>query len=385
METLRPYLEPYLGELLSMVVLNIGVVLAALLLAHVAHRLALRVYQGSGRFLMKRMAESVQRYTERPTWWLFMFMALNMALPVMDVTVEWEARLHRIIYPLTIAVFGWLLIGIAHGVSHYMRERYAWEAIEDNLAVRRIHTQLRVFTRVVVFIIGTMTVLGIAMTIPSLRNIGLSLFASAGVAGLAVGMAARPALGNMIAGIQLALTQPIRIDDAVIVEGEFGRVEEITGTYVVVKLWDLRRLVVPLSYFIETPFQNWTHSSSNLIGTVFLYLDYGTPVESIREELLRILEDAPAWNRETAAVQVTDCKESTMEIRVLVSANDAGQLFGLRCLVRERLIAWLEREHPQSLPKARAQIAFSGTEEQAQPPVPEALSATLSAPRPARG
>jgi small-conductance mechanosensitive channel len=194
------------------------------------------------------------------------------------------------------------------------------------------------------------------MSFPSIRQIGASLLASAGLAGLVIGLAARPVIANLLAGIQLALSGPMRLDDVVIIEGEWGRIEEITTTYIVVRIWDLRRLVVPLSYFIEKPFQNWTRSSSDLLGTVFLYTDYTVPVDEVRKELLRILDGAELWDRKVANLQVTDAKERTLELRALMSASDSGKAWDLRCQVREALVGFLQRNYPQSLPKVRAEV-----------------------------
>jgi small-conductance mechanosensitive channel len=181
------------------------------------------------------------------------------------------------------------------------------------------------------------------------------------VAGIVAGLAARPVLGNLMAGVQIAMTQPIRLYDAVIVEGEYGTIEEIGSTFVTVKLWDLRRMVVPLSYFIEKPFQNWTRErSSSLIGSVILYVDYGAPVALIREKLTEILKQSNKWDGTTASLQVTDLKEGTMELRCLMSAHSPGQTFDLRCEVREKLIDFLQREHPEALPHSR-QLSFKGT------------------------
>jgi small-conductance mechanosensitive channel len=188
------------------------------------------------------------------------------------------------------------------------------------------------------------------------RAVVLSLFASAGVAGIVAGLAARPAVSNLIAGIQLALTQPIRIGDAVLVEGDWGHVEEITSTYVTIVTWDQRSLVVPLTYFIERPIRNWTRTGSRLLDTIFVHVDYTVPVEAIRAEAQRILEATPLWDRRAFAVQVTDLKERSMEVRVLMSAADAGQMFDLRCLMREQLIAWLARRHPNALPQQRVEM-----------------------------
>jgi small-conductance mechanosensitive channel len=196
------------------------------------------------------------------------------------------------------------------------------------------------------------------MTFESVRQYGVSLFASAGAAGLIVGLAARPILSNLIGGVQLAITQPIRIDDAVIVENEFGWIEEITSTYVVIRLWDWRRLVVPLSYFIEKPFQNWTREGSALIGTVFLYLDYWVPIDALRKKAEEIVNQSKLWDGRVVNLQVSDAKESTIEVRVLVSARSAPAAWDLRCEVREKLIAFLRQDHPDALPRTRTEVHF---------------------------
>lgn len=205
------------------------------------------------------------------------------------------------------------------------------------------------------------------MTFPAVRQYGLSLFASAGVAGIVAGLAARPVLSNLMAGVQIAMTQPIRLYDAVIVENEYGTIEEITSTYVVVKLWDLRRMIVPLTYFIEKPFQNWTRENSSLIGNVIIYLDYRAPVDIIREKFNAILKESKRWDGQVASLQVTDFKEGTMELRMLMSARSSGQSSDLRCEVREKIIDFLQREHPEALPHAR-QISFVGNTESAVAP-----------------
>jgi len=200
--------------------------------------------------------------------------------------------------------------------------------------------------------------LGIAfalLTFPDVRNIGTSLLASAGIAGLVVGIAARPALANLLAGLQIALTQPIRIDDVVIVEGEWGRIEDIGRAFVTVAIWDQRRLVVPLQYFIEKPFQNWTRSSSEILGTVFLWVDYGMPLDALRAELKRLCEETPLWDKRVCLIQVTEVSERAMQVRALVSAADAGRAWDLRCLVREGLLDYIRREHPQFFPRVRAE------------------------------
>jgi small-conductance mechanosensitive channel len=219
-----------------------------------------------------------------------------------------------------------------------------------------VRTQVQVLRRITVALILIIALALMLMTFPNIRNVGASLFASAGVAGLIAGLAARPALSNLIAGLQLALTEPIRLEDQVIVEGEFGFVEEIGTTYVVVRTWDQRRLIVPLSYFIERPFQNWTRTASGLLGTVFLYTDYTVPVEEVRQELQRVLAASDLWDGKTGILQVTNLTDRSMELRVLLAAADPGHLWDLRCHVREKLTQFLQARYPQCLPRMRAEL-----------------------------
>lgn len=248
---------------------------------------------------------------------------------------------------------GMRLVGVAELA---ILKRYPVDMV-DNLAARRIQTQTRVLSKVVM---GLVLVLGVAaalLTFPGVRQIGATLLASAGVLGIVAGIAAKPVFGNLIAGLQIALTQPIRLDDVVIVEGEWGRIEEITSGYVVVRIWDERRMVVPLVWFIENPFQNWTRTSAELLGDAFLWLDYRTPMEPLRAELQRICETDPRWDGRVCIAQVVDTDQATMKVRCLVSAPNSGDAFDLRCAVRERLLDFLQREHPESLPRMRANVA----------------------------
>ncbi|WP_417310679.1 mechanosensitive ion channel family protein [Devosia sp.] len=225
---------------------------------------------------------------------------------------------------------------------------------EDNLLARKHLTQSRILERIAVTLFVVVGIAAALMTFDGVAQWGVSLLASAGAAGLVVGLALQPLLKNIFAGLQLAITQPIRIDDALLVEGEWGNVEEITSTYVVVKIWDWRRLILPLSYFIEQPFQNWTREGAALIGVVTIYLDYTTPVEAVRAKVKEIAEASPLWEGGVVAVQVTDFKEFTMEVRILISARNAGRAFDLRCEMREKLVAFLQAEYPASLPRLRS-------------------------------
>jgi small-conductance mechanosensitive channel len=229
----------------------------------------------------------------------------------------------------------------------------------DSLLTRKHVTQVRILKRAAHTLIVLITVGAALMTFEPVRQYGVSLFASAGVAGLVVGLAARPVLSNLLAGIQIATTQPIRIDDQVVVENESGRIEEITSTYVVIRLMDLRRLIVPLSYFIEKPFQNWTRESTNLIGTVLLHVDFTAPIERIRAKAMEIVQGSKLWDGQVAKLQVTDAKENSIELRVLASARSSGDAFDLRCEIREKLIDFLQREYPTALPRARGEALTS--------------------------
>ena len=255
-----------------------------------------------------------------------------------------------------IGTSGWLIIKIVNALRDYILGRYDLQA-RDNLQARRIYTQIRVIENIFTTLIVLFTLAIMLLISPKVRHIGISMFASAGIAGIILGFAAQKTLGNFIAGIQLAFAQPIRIDDVVIVENEWGWIEEITLTYVVVRIWDLRRLVVPISYFIENPFQNWTRISSDLLGTVFLYADYTVPVNEVREEMTRILNENPQWDKKVNVLQVTNADSRTIELRALMSAADSPTAWNLRCEVREKLLEFLQKRYPESLPRVRLDMA----------------------------
>lgn len=233
--------------------------------------------------------------------------------------------------------------------------------VADNLQARAVHTQVMVLKKVAFTVIAIFTLASMLMVFESVRQFGASILASAGIAGIVIGFAAQRSIATLLAGFQIALTQPIRVDDVVIVEGEWGRIEEITLTYVVVRIWDLRRLVVPITYFLERPFQNWTRTSAELLGTVFLHVDYTVPVEHVRAELTRILEASAFWDGKVNVLQVTEMKERTLELRALASAVDASVAWDLRCEIRERLVAFLQEHYPHSLPRIRATVAAQGS------------------------
>jgi small-conductance mechanosensitive channel len=224
---------------------------------------------------------------------------------------------------------------------------------EDNLRARAVRTQVGLLRRVLVIAVGLLALAAALMRFEGFQAFGTGLLASAGVIGIIISIAAQRPLGNLVAGVQLALTQPIRVDDAVVVEGEWGTVEEITLTYVVVRIWDARRLVLPISHFFEHPFQNWTRTSAQIVGTVFLYVDYTAPVADIRRECERIVHESRHWDGRVCQLQVTDATERTLQLRAIMSASNAGQTWDLRCEVREKLVDFLQRAHPGALPRVR--------------------------------
>ena len=224
---------------------------------------------------------------------------------------------------------------------------------EDNLTSRKVYTNVNILEKVIIFVIIIIAFGLILLSFEGVRKIGYGLFASAGIAGIIIGLSAQKVVGALLAGIQIAITQPFRIDDAVVVEGEWGWIEEINLTYVVVRIWDKRRLVLPCSYFLEKPFQNWTRTNADIIGTVFLYTDYNIPFDALRTELDAILESTPLWDQKVKVLQVTDSKEQTVESRILVSAKNSPTCWDLRVLVREKMIGFIQQNYPDSLPKTR--------------------------------
>jgi small-conductance mechanosensitive channel len=304
--------------------------------------------------------QSVVSYASRPSKLIFPIVAIFVVVPGLPLTPEFRASYRHLLALILIGAVAWLVTSLMNVVDDLFAIRYKPE-LQASIAARRVKTQVQVLRRLGVILVAFVAFAAMLMTFPTIWNIGAGLFASAGAAGLVIGMAARPALSNLLAGVQIALTEPIRLDDVVVVEGEFGRVEEIQTTYVVVRLWDLRRLVLPLSYFIEKPFQNWTRSSSNILGTVFLYVDYRVPVEELREQLMSILRASGMWDGVTAGLQVTDATDRSLQLRALMSASDSGKAWDLRCLVREKMIAYLQAHYPESLPRSRAEIAGAVT------------------------
>lgn len=279
---------------------------------------------------------------------------LNLLLPLMELPPAIINRLHKVVEICLIVTFSWLLIKSITVVQEFVIHRWDY-AKTDNLRERKIRTQLLYLRQVITGFIILLTIAAILLSFDAMRRIGAGLLTGVGIGGIVVGFAAQRSLANLLAGFQIAFTQPIRIDDVVVLEGQFGRVEEITLTYVVVHIWDDRRLVLPITYFIEKPFENWTRRSAQIIGSVFIYADYNLPLEPLRTELDQILKDHPLWDGRVKNLALTNTTEQTIEVRVLVSAANSGNAFDLRCFVREQLVAYINREFPQCLPRSRTE------------------------------
>ena len=280
---------------------------------------------------------------------------INLTAPLQNFPAAAQVVLTQVFSILLILGMAWLAVRGVQSIGDIVLLRHDISAA-DNLKARAIHTQVDVLVKISLVIIAVIAVASMLMTFEAVRQVGVSLLASAGIVGIIVGFAAQRSLGTLFAGIQIAITQPIRVDDVVIVEGEWGRIEEITLTYVVVRIWDLRRLIVPITYFIENPFQNWTRTSAAILGTVFIYTDYTVPVEAVRAEFHRLLQQSKHWDGKVWGVQVTNAGERTVELRALMSAVDSGSAWDLRCEIREKLLFFLQKNYPDSLPRIRAEM-----------------------------
>ncbi|MDF2493341.1 mechanosensitive ion channel family protein [Sphingomonas sp.] len=331
---------------------NVAIAAGATLVALVLHGLFMTI----GRRLAAHTPDSIDDaallLARRPLRWIAVAVALAASRRFLELP-SWANELWRFAAGFIVpGLVGWLLITIVRVYARAVEIRYDI-AVEDNLRARRRRTRATILSRIVVIGIALITVALMLLSIPSIRSIGITLMASAGLAGLAVGAAAQPALKNLIAGVQLAFTEPIRIDDVLIIEGEWGRVEEIRLTYVVVALWDERRLVVPVSRFLEMPFQNWTRNTSQLLGSAFFWLDPTADIAKLRAKYEQIVRANPRWDGRAFVLQVTDTKPDAIEVRVLATAKNAATAFDLRCDLREAMLAFIRDEMPEALPRRR--------------------------------
>ena len=299
------------------------------------------------------LLSSIMKRLGDPLNYFLPLLVFNLLVPFLKVRPEYRDPIYKtveILFDISIAFF---LIAMVKVAEDYIRTKYDMSK-PGNLKERKVRTQLQFVRKLAIGMIIIITACVILLSFDSLRRVGASLLTGVGVGGIIIGFAAQKSLAGFLAGFQIAFTQPIRIDDVLVVEGEWGRVEEITLTYVVLNIWDQRRLILPISYFIEKPFQNWTRTNSDLLGAVMFYLDYKAPLEAMRQELDRILASQPLWDGRVKVIQVTDLKERAMEVRVLVSARNSGEAFDLRCIIREQLIAFLQKNYPDALPIMRA-------------------------------
>src|ERR1700744_1896853 len=333
---------------------NLGVVVSALIIGFILKLVItaiLHFYKNKKDF---SLFKSIISRLGPPLNFFVPLLILDFTTPLLEITKLWDTALDRILDIFVIIAFANLLIGAFKIFEDYVYHQYDITG-EDNLKGRKVRTQMIFVRKVVIIIIVVVTLSIILLSFSSVRKIGAGLLTGVGIGGIIIGFAAQKSLSNFLAGLQIAFTQPIRIDDVLVVEGEWGRVEDITLTYVVLSIWDQRRLILPITYFIEKPFQNWTRTTSEILGTVFLYVDYTFPVDELREKLNRLLKTNKLWDKRVGILQVTDSKEHTIELRALMSARNSSDAFDLRCYIRENLLKYVSDTMPQSLPQIRYQ------------------------------
>ncbi len=292
---------------------------------------------------------------KKPLRFLMPVLCVSVVIPFLRLPEQVGGFISRFIQILLIALLGWVIVKIVCIIRDALLNHYDINA-PDNVHARGMHTQIRLIANIIGVVIVLLTVSFILMSFAEVRQIGVSILASAGIMGIVIGFAAQKTLGNLIAGIQIAIAQPIRLGDVVIIENEWGWIEEITLTFVVVRIWDLRRLVIPISYLLEKPFQNWTRTSADILGSVFIYADYTIGVKDVRAELTRILGESQYWDKKVNVLQVTDAKERVIELRALMSAADSPTAWKLRCEVREKLLEFLQTKFSECLPRVRIEM-----------------------------
>jgi small-conductance mechanosensitive channel len=325
-----------------------------LVLANLVHYILFRVLRRK-ESVSHPLGWGIQQYLGKPARAVFLLTCLLIVLPVVPSVPDYlDALLRQGFIMLMVIALGWFAVGCIYVLQTVMLRRYDLTA-ENNIQARRVHTQFQLFRRMLITFVVIIDIGALLWTFndPRIWHYGSGLLASAGIASLILATAAKSTAANFLAGLQIALTEPIRIDDVVVVQGEWGRIEEINSAYVVIRIWDLRRLVVPLSYFIENSFQNWTRQSSDIMGTAFLYVDYSIPVEALRKQLESIVHPSPLWNKQVCGLQVTNLTDRSMELRCLMSSRNSSENFDLRCLVREEMTEWIQQNYPYAFPTTR--------------------------------
>jgi len=334
---------------------SLGLLVLAGLVGYVAYRILRLVLRRLLPQTPHNVAEILLRHSGGALRLLLPLICVLLAEPAVRLPGEASRLLQHVIAIALIMGVGWLLTALVRVMRDYLFLRYD-VTVKDNLRARQVRTQVDVVAKILIAIILVLALAAVLMTFDKVRQVGVGLLASAGMVGIIAGFAAQHSLSTLFAGLQLALTQPIRLDDVVTVEGEWGRIEEITLTYVVVCIWDQRRLVVPVTWFLHQPFQNWTRTTAELLGTVLFYVDYGVDVAALRAELQQLLAASPLWDGRAWGLQVTNATERCLELRALMSAADASRAWELRCDMREKLLIWLQRHHPEQLPRLRAEV-----------------------------
>jgi len=339
----------------SIAAINVGSAVGVIVAGLVTHAfvfMALKRMAARGHSLLE---DAITRHCAAPLRLIFPLLALDIVMPSLNIHAAVDDLVQHLIALLLIAGVAWLMIRVMLVAEDLLLERFRLD-VPDNLRARRVRTQFEVFHRVAsaaVFVIA----LGLALTtFKWATTLGGTVLASAGIVGLAASITARPTIENLIAGLQIALTEPIRLEDVVIANGEWGQIEEITTTYVVLRTWDLRREILPISYFIQTPFENWTRKNTDLMAYIYLYLDYTMPIEPLRLELTRILTNSPRWDKKVNVLQISDANEHAIQVRALMSASDSGAAWDLRCEVREKLLEFIQQNYPQCLPRNRNEL-----------------------------
>ncbi|MGO4878668.1 mechanosensitive ion channel family protein [Pedobacter sp. AJM] len=347
------YLDHFFGYPIPLLLKNVIIGCIAILLGIIIKFIISKTFILLSRWWDSIVIKSTIKHLKRPVAVFIPLLLLNFSLDLMVMPAKVRVPVEKMLEMALTVTFSLILIRLINVLEDFLFLKYDLNK-ENNLKERKIRTQLQFIRKFIVSLIIIVTAAIILLSFESMRKIGAGLLTGVGIGGIIIGFAAQKSLGNLLAGFQIAFTQPIRIDDVLIVEGEWGRVEEITLTYVVVSIWDQRRLILPITYFIEKPFQNWTRVSADLLGTVFLYMDYTIPIEPLRQELTRLLTSNPLWDKRVNVVQVTDTnKDGSIEIRFLMSASNSSRAFDLRCNVREAMITFIQNNYPESLPKTR--------------------------------
>lgn len=345
---------------------SLGLLAGAMLTGYLLRRVIQSLIERHARSDQAVLVHSLSERTAAPLGWVISI-ALVQAVLAAALPAELLEPARQGMWILQMLALAWFASRLLMTGEDVIVARLGLDRA-DNLRARRMQTQLKVTRQIAVFCVSLLAVVVVLMSFDRLRELGTGLLASAGIAGLVLGLAAQRTLSNLIAGFLIAFTQPIRMDDVLIVEGEWGRVEEITLTYVVIAIWDRRRLIVPISYFLDHPFQNWTRTESKILGAVTLFLDYRVPMDALRAEAERLAKDHPDWDGEVCGMQVVETTPTAIQVRVLISAQDSGRAWNLRCFLREALIGWLAEHHPEALPRTRATVKAEADRE--PPPSP---------------